>query len=359
MATKLTQNVTWARKMVPRPEPDARRDEGHEQADAHQDLGDDERHVDEGVMKALEPAPAEPVEGERRRRPQDDGQGRGADGDEERVAGGPPDLRLVEELGVPPQGKSLPAGPEARGVEGVDDEDDDRQVEEEHRPDRDRRWGRRLRLMRSPRGSPALPALRWRKRMATSGARTDRMRTTDRALARGRLRSTKTRWAILLPIISPPGPADDVGDDVGAQGGDEDEEDGGDEAPADARAGRPCGRRERPRPEVPGRFHEPEIEFLGRGVDGQDGERQERVDRDQDHGRRPCREAEAPDGTRPRKTRTCLIGPFRVEERLPGEDPDEEVRPEGDDDEHQEEVPPFRGDPGEGVADGDREERGR
>ncbi len=135
MATKLTQNVTWARKIVTRPSRTPVGDEGHEQADAHQDLGDDEGRVDEGVMEALEPAPAEPVEGEGRRRPQDDGQGRGADGDEERVAGGQPDLRLVEEPGVPPQGKSLPARPEARGVEGVDDEDEDRQVEE----DQDRR----------------------------------------------------------------------------------------------------------------------------------------------------------------------------------------------------------------------------
>ena len=50
-----------------------------------------------------------------------------------------------------------------------------------------------------------------------------------------------------------------------------------------------------------------------------------------------------------------MIGPVGVEERLPGEDADEKIGPEGDDDEHQEEVPPFRGDPGERIADGDRQ----
>ena len=41
---------------------------------------------------------------------------------------------------------------------------------------------------------------------------------------------------------------------------------------------------EPPGPEVAGGLHQPEIELLGGGVDGQDGERQERIDRDQDDG---------------------------------------------------------------------------
>ena len=125
------QKVTWARKMVKRPRETPDGDEGHEQADAHQDLGDDERRVDQGVVDALEAGLGEAMQGQGRGRAQDERDDGDQGGDDQGVAGGRPDLGLVQKPLVPDQREALPARAEARGVEGIDDQDDDGQVEEE------------------------------------------------------------------------------------------------------------------------------------------------------------------------------------------------------------------------------------
>ena len=116
----------------------AGRDEGHEQADAHEDLGDDERRVDQRVVDALQPARAVAVEGVGGRGPQDDRHGRDRDGDDQRRPQGLPDLGRPEEPFVPDEGEALPAAGEAGGIEGVDDQEQDGQVEEDHDERRDR-----------------------------------------------------------------------------------------------------------------------------------------------------------------------------------------------------------------------------
>ena len=88
------------------PEPDPGGDKEHEQADADQDLGGHERRVDQDVMKTLEAAPGETIEGESRDRAQDEGHGGRPGGDQERGAGGAPDLGLAEELFVPDSGRN-------------------------------------------------------------------------------------------------------------------------------------------------------------------------------------------------------------------------------------------------------------
>lgn len=53
-----------------------------------------------------------------------------ADGDDERVHERLPEVGGVEQLVVPFQGESFPGGGEALGIEGKDEQDDERHIEE-------------------------------------------------------------------------------------------------------------------------------------------------------------------------------------------------------------------------------------
>jgi hypothetical protein len=110
-------------------------DEKEEQADAHEDLRHDQGGEDHGVVGLLK-ARGKAVQGEGRRRPDQDGDEGGPEGDDEAVFQGVPDLPLVEEPEIPLEGPPLPGASEPGGVEGIDDEHHDGQVGEDQHGDR-------------------------------------------------------------------------------------------------------------------------------------------------------------------------------------------------------------------------------
>ena len=94
--------------------------------------------------------------------------------------------------------------------------------------------------------------------------------------------------------------------------------------------------------------------LLRRGVERQDGERQLRVDHDEQH-----RAAVVEQGggflEKVRRFQQLADRAVGLQQGLPGEDADEEIRPERDDDQQQEEIPPARARARHAEADRQRE----
>ena len=143
--------------------------------------------------------------------------------------------------------------------------------------------------------------------------------------------------------------ADQVGDDVRAEGRDEDDQDGRQEAAPDAGQENLAEGLERPGAQIAGGLDQTEIELLRRGVDGQDGERQEGIDHDQDDRFGIIKEGGLGAG-QPEGVQRVLDQALGMEKRFPGEDADEEACPEGHDDQHQQEPAALVRRPGPGRS---------
>lgn len=107
--------------------------EEDEEADAHDDVGHDEGDGDEGAEEAGE-GPAVAIEEPCAEGAEEDGEDRDGGGDEEAVEGGGEEGVVVEDFVVPVGGEALPDDVEAGGVEGINDQESDGEIEEgEHK----------------------------------------------------------------------------------------------------------------------------------------------------------------------------------------------------------------------------------
>ena len=186
-------------------EGDAQRDEQQQQAHAHQNVRQHERHGDQHPMNLLEPG-AVAMQHQRGGGTQDHRRHAGGKRHSNGVAQGRQNVRPVGEPLIPPGAEPAPARGKPRGVEGVHHQKPDRQIEKsqyeaqgDERQSARAHGGQRLAL-----GSGSTAAGSFRR--SNSGANTSSVSAPDNAAASGRLRSLKFRCAILLPNICVPVP---------------------------------------------------------------------------------------------------------------------------------------------------------